>query len=313
MSWRKATAPLAGIVCASVLAMVGIGDAGVSAQQAGGGGGRGGVGPGLFAAADTNKDGSLTREELKATFDAWFTTWDSGKTGALTEDQLAAGLSAALPQPAFGGDRPAAQNQTPKQSDVDAMMAALPEKAPAKPQRPRKVLVLGKAAGYVHSSIPLAAKTVEALGTKTGRLGDHHHVRFGGHQRAEPETIRRDLPREHHRRVSWTIPTTPRQRRRGGRRCSNSCAAARGWPAFTPPAIRTMRAAARRPVVAGVAAAGRPGSSHPRCYRKATRTTTRSSVARSWPCSPTRGSTRSIPTRPARSRKRTSRRASRRR
>ena len=83
--------------------MVGIGDAGVSAQQAGGGGGRGGVGPGLFTAADTNKDGSVTREELKATFDTWFTTWDSGKTGALTEDQLAAGLSAALPQPAFGG------------------------------------------------------------------------------------------------------------------------------------------------------------------------------------------------------------------
>jgi type 1 glutamine amidotransferase len=170
MSWRKATAPLAGALCAGVMAMAGI-DSGVSAQQAGGAGGRGGVGPGLFVAADTNKDGSLTREELKATFDTWFTTWDSGKTGALTEDQLAAGLSAALPQPAFGGGRPAAQNQTPKQSDVDAMMAALPDTAPAKPQRPRKVLVLAKASGYVHSSIPLAAKTVEALGTKTGAWG----------------------------------------------------------------------------------------------------------------------------------------------
>ena len=48
------------------------------------------------------------------------------------------------------------------------MMAALPDKAPAKPQKPRKVLVLARAAGYVHSSIPLAAKTVEALGAKTG-------------------------------------------------------------------------------------------------------------------------------------------------
>src|SRR6266487_218116 len=36
------------------------------------------------------------------------------------------------------------------------------------PQQPRKVLVLGHAAGYVHSSIPLAAKTVDALGDKTG-------------------------------------------------------------------------------------------------------------------------------------------------
>jgi type 1 glutamine amidotransferase len=44
----------------------------------------------------------------------------------------------------------------------------LPDTAPAKPQQPRKVLVLAKAAGYVHSCIPLAAKTVEALGAKTG-------------------------------------------------------------------------------------------------------------------------------------------------
>ena len=47
-------------------------------------------------------------------------------------------------------------------------MAALPASAPARPQRPRKVLVLARAAGFVHSSIPLAAKTIEALGTKTG-------------------------------------------------------------------------------------------------------------------------------------------------
>jgi type 1 glutamine amidotransferase len=48
------------------------------------------------------------------------------------------------------------------------MMAALPGKAPATPLKPRKVLVLAKAAGFVHSCIPLAAKTVEALGTRTG-------------------------------------------------------------------------------------------------------------------------------------------------
>jgi len=58
--------------------------------------------------------------------------------------------------------------QVPCQADVDGMMAALPDKAPAAPQKPRKVLVLGRATGYVHSSIPLAAKTVEALGVKTG-------------------------------------------------------------------------------------------------------------------------------------------------
>jgi len=52
--------------------------------------------------------------------------------------------------------------------DVDTMTAALPDKPAAKPARPRKVLVLARAAGYVHSSIPLAAKTIEALGAKTG-------------------------------------------------------------------------------------------------------------------------------------------------
>ena len=48
------------------------------------------------------------------------------------------------------------------------MIAALPAAAPAKPKQPRRVLVLGKAAGFVHSSIPLAGRTIEELGKKTG-------------------------------------------------------------------------------------------------------------------------------------------------
>ena len=60
-----------------------------------------------------------------------------------------------------------AQNQTPNPAHVQAMVAALPDKAPAAPKGPRRVLVLGKAAGYVHSSIPLAARTVEEMGKKT--------------------------------------------------------------------------------------------------------------------------------------------------
>ena len=74
--------------------------------------------------------------------------------------------AAQQPRPPCGGQ--SATPQVPCQADVDKMMAALPDKAPAKPQKPRKVLVLGHAAGYVHSSIPLAAKTVDALGEKTG-------------------------------------------------------------------------------------------------------------------------------------------------
>ncbi|MGA2595908.1 MAG: hypothetical protein ABSH09_02740 [Bryobacteraceae bacterium] len=43
------------------------------------------------------------------------------------------------------------------------MMAALPDKPYATPH-----MVLCRAAGWVHTSIPLAAKMVEYLGDKTG-------------------------------------------------------------------------------------------------------------------------------------------------
>lgn len=48
------------------------------------------------------------------------------------------------------------------------MMAALPDKPYATPHSLRHVLVLCRAAGWVHTSIPLAAKMVEYLGDKTG-------------------------------------------------------------------------------------------------------------------------------------------------
>jgi hypothetical protein len=146
--------------------------------QAGGGrgGGRGGAGAALFTAADTNKDGAVTRDELKATFDAWYSTWDSARAGALTQAQLSAGLGAAMPPPTNAGppanpDACGGRSLTPQvpcPADVDKMIAALPDKAPARPLKPRKILVLGRAAGFVHSSIPLAAKFVDAAGTKTG-------------------------------------------------------------------------------------------------------------------------------------------------
>jgi Trehalose utilisation/EF hand/EF-hand domain pair len=147
--------------------------------QAGrGGGGRGGAAPALFTALDTDKDGSLTRSEMKSGFDSWFTSWDSAKAGSLGQDQLVAGLSVVFPAPppqaaGVGGVfNPAGNSQplTAKQADIDAMMAALPATAGVKPLRPRKILVVAHtgAGGFVHSSIPLAAKTVEALGNQGG-------------------------------------------------------------------------------------------------------------------------------------------------
>ena len=60
------------------------------------------------------------------------------------------------------------QSQVARVTDLIQMMAALPDSAPATPKQPRRVLVLAKASGFVHSSIPLAARTIEAIGDKTG-------------------------------------------------------------------------------------------------------------------------------------------------
>ena len=60
------------------------------------------------------------------------------------------------------------QIQKPQLDDYVAMLDALPATAPAKPKKARRVLVLAHAAGFYHSSIPLAGETVKALGEKTG-------------------------------------------------------------------------------------------------------------------------------------------------
>jgi type 1 glutamine amidotransferase len=126
----------------------------------------------VFLAADADKDGVVTRDELKAAAGRWFAAGDAVNSGSVTREQLAAALDTAMPASglaaAFNMGGRGAQPQTPQPVTVQAMMTALPASAPARPLRPRKVLVLARAAGFVHSSIPLAAKTIEALGTKTG-------------------------------------------------------------------------------------------------------------------------------------------------
>ncbi len=67
-----------------------------------------------------------------------------------------------------GFSRGCPQKQFANPSDISAMMAALPDKPFATPQSLRHVLVLCRAVGWVHTSIPLASKMVEYLGDKTG-------------------------------------------------------------------------------------------------------------------------------------------------
>lgn len=132
----------------------------------------------LFTALDANNDGALTRPELEAGFNSWFTSWDSAHTGALTQPEIQDGISKLLPAPPSAKPGQAdtfnpAGNSAPiplSQAAVDAMMAALPTTPGAKPLHPRKVLVMAHtgAGGFVHASIPLAAKAVEALGNQGG-------------------------------------------------------------------------------------------------------------------------------------------------
>lgn len=145
-----------------------------SAQGQGQGGGQ--SAQAIFSALDTDKDGTLTRPELESGFNAWFAAWDNSHGGVLTQPQISSGISKLLPAPPAVKPGQAntfnpAGNSTPvavSQAGVDGMMAALPTTPGAKPLHERKVLVMAHtgAGGFVHASIPLAAKTVEALGNQ---------------------------------------------------------------------------------------------------------------------------------------------------
>ena len=155
---------------AAVLVATGI----VSLRAQGPGGGR--TAEALFDSLDPDKDGTLTRPELESGFNSWFTAWNSNQSGTLTQPQILAGISEVLPpppavKPGQSGTFNPVGNSTPFEvppGAVDAMMAALPTTPGSKPMHARRVLVMGHtgAGGFVHASIPLAAKAVEALGNQ---------------------------------------------------------------------------------------------------------------------------------------------------
>ncbi|MBV9224160.1 MAG: hypothetical protein JOY85_09040, partial [Acidobacteriaceae bacterium] len=46
----------------------------------------------LFAALDTDGDGTLTHREIEAGFGAWFQNWNTAHNGTLTREEITAGL-----------------------------------------------------------------------------------------------------------------------------------------------------------------------------------------------------------------------------
>src|SRR3954451_20784785 len=134
MGWKTTTACLA---AGCLAGMIGLG-----AQQAPAGNpgaapdAQGGDGASLglasFAAFDQNVDNAVTRAEMETAMAKWV-----ADAGTAAEADLAASIK--FPQP-----------RLPFDSHMQAMLAALPAQAAAKPQKARKVLVLNKTAGFIH-------------------------------------------------------------------------------------------------------------------------------------------------------------------
>ena len=156
-------------VLALVISLTGI-DAEQGAPPATGaqapGTGRGAMAPPLFVAVDADKDGVRHSRRNAGGLFRLVCRVGRRKTGALTQAAIAAGLGGVLPVPASTAGR--AEGRTPAETDVQEMLKVLPSAAPARPARPRRVLVLADSPGFTHSSIPLAARTIDELGRKTG-------------------------------------------------------------------------------------------------------------------------------------------------
>jgi hypothetical protein len=79
------------------------------------------LGPVLFSATDTDKDGFLTKAEFKGAFDKWFDTWDTAKAGKLSQEDLRKGLETSLPRTALRNPnvtvrRPTGEGESPAPS-----------------------------------------------------------------------------------------------------------------------------------------------------------------------------------------------------
>ena len=171
-------------------------------------------------------------------------------TGAVSVAQQAAAPAKPTNCPAegFSGGftRGCPQKQFANPADVSAMMAALPDKPFATPQSLRRVLVLGRAVGWVHTSIPLAAKMVEYLGDKTGAWMTtitYDSANITPENLKQYDAIFLDS-------TTGEFLDDPNDKAASdvaGRRFLTLSKEERVWPAFTPPPIRTIPVGLRRP------------------------------------------------------------------
>ena len=138
-----------------------------------GGFGRGGRGPAsaIFTAVDADKDGSITRAELKTAFDSWFTAADTKKSGAVTEDQLLKALEVPMPTQAIVNAFDTWGNSIPftaAQNEVDGMMAALPTDPGAKPAKARGRAAKSSDACRTAASTRASARTAGCASAPAG-------------------------------------------------------------------------------------------------------------------------------------------------
>ena len=284
--------PLTAAVCATTLLAVG----GVGAQQ---GRRQPGAPPGqasgrrrrrrwpwrsgaLFTLADADKDGAVTRAGVQGRLRSV-----QGHAGQAVP-RLESGVWRVDRQsswpPALNLVFPSAGRQRrrrPAEPDAkarrpSAMMAALPDKAPAKPARARKVLVLGRRRASSTRRSRSPRRPSRRSGTRPKAWTTTITYDPADINADEPEAVRRHLPREHDRNVPGRSERSGRDHGAQRRRCWTSCGAGRALPASMPPATPIMgilaaTGARRRFARQAGAAAPRRRS----CSRSATRTATR--------------------------------------
>jgi type 1 glutamine amidotransferase/HEAT repeat protein len=116
------------------------------------------------AAAQARAEGKASRyQSMRPTTTTMFRLFRSHTVRGLT----AAG-SLFVASAAVGSAAPGQQFPPIKPADLDALVAAVPPQARARPQQPRRLLVFYRTEGFVHTSIPYGNEALRRMGEATG-------------------------------------------------------------------------------------------------------------------------------------------------